>query len=597
MKKQYLVLLLVYVASFGINAQSPVQQNPGAWEVVPEITDEFNGALNTNKWKFGHPFWVGRSPCLFGQGRNAYTRDGELWMETSVQNNNGQGNYLRCGAIYSTGLSMKQGMYIEAQYKASGLRIGSGFWLVNNDLDANRRADEIDVQEAFGGIPSRTQHNTNVHNPQPNFTNDQPQPQSFTIPGGKTVSTHFITYGLHWVGSRRIHFYLEGNLVRDLVTNSTLQPMHALLNTETYNWMTPFPSIQEVQGSIDSRYQKVARFKYIRTWKPRPGGGGNPPGGGSGWVEIGGGASNVSVDNAGKAWVVASGGQMYARVGNSWRFIRGNVQDAGAGNIVSITQKNSQIFSKGNNAANNGFGALGGTALKVDVDNSGRTWVVNASNQIYRRDGGNWTRIPGNAVDIGCSGTSGSIYRVDTNGRIFFYNSNNTWTQTSGGGATRVDVDRQGRAWVVTNNNILYRYNPAGNNWTNMRQNVSDVGCGTDGSVWVTDVNTKIYRMANAARTAARTAQKIGPVNNAFNVTAVNAKDGNVDLNIKSENGGDLSVAVYSVLGSGQKVFSKSFNSSSSLVTVRLIEGTLAKGMYIAKVALNGKTKTVKFVL
>ncbi|KZS41232.1 hypothetical protein AWE51_22775 [Aquimarina aggregata] len=589
MKTKYLFTLLVYLTFLGVTAQSPIQQNPGAWEAVPEITDEFNNPLNTNKWKFGHPFWKGRTPCLFGQGRNAYTRDGELWMETSVQNRNGQGDYLRCGAIYSASKAMKQGMYIEAQYKASGLRIGSGFWLVNNDLDANRRADEIDIQEAFGGIASRNQHNTNVHNPQPNFTNDQPQPQSFTLPNGKTVSTDFVTYGLHWVGRSRIHFYLDGNLVRDLVTNSTLEPMHALLNTETYSWMTPFPSIQQVEGAIDNRYQKVARFKYIRTWKPKSGGG-NPPGG-SGWVEIGGGASNVSVDNAGKAWVVAAGGQMYARNGNSWSFIRGNVQDAGAGLGVSITETNSQISSKNNNSINNNFSRLGGTALKVDVDNQGRTWVVNAGNQIYRRDGGNWTRIPGNAVDIGCSGTSGSIYRVDSNGRIFFYN-NNSWSQTSGGGATRVDVDKQGRAWVVTNNNTLYRYNPSNNTWTNMRQNVNDVGCGTDGSVWITDVNTKIYRMANAAKSV-----KITSDTGAFSLSAVHERYGNIDLNIKSQNGGDLKVDVYSVLGSGQKVYSKSFNTPSTNLTVRLIEGTLASGMYIAKVVLNGETKTIKFVL
>jgi len=162
----------------------------------------------------------------------------------------------------------------------------------------------------------------------------------------------------------------------------------------------------------------------------------------------------------------------------------------------------------------------------------------------------------------------------------------------------RVDVDSQGRAWVVTNNGTLYRYNPSNNSWTNMRQNVRDVGCGTDGSVWVTDVNTKIYRMANAAsRSATSSAIKIDTPKNTFSVSAVNERYGNVDLNIKSQNGGTVTVEVFSVLGSGKSVYSRSFDSSSSLVTVRMIEGTLAKGLYIAKVSLNGETKTVKFVL
>jgi len=63
MKRLFLVLFSIICT--GIYAQPP-GQNASNWEAVPALTDEFNGSLNTNKWKYGHPWWVGRSPMLFG---------------------------------------------------------------------------------------------------------------------------------------------------------------------------------------------------------------------------------------------------------------------------------------------------------------------------------------------------------------------------------------------------------------------------------------------------------------------------------------------------------------------------------------------------
>jgi len=116
-----LFLLLFSLMCLGLYAQPP-GQNASNWQTVSGLTDEFNGGLNTSKWQFGHPWWGGRTPMLFGDGRNAYTQNGSLWFQTTVQNQNGQGNYLRGGAIYSKGGRLfKQGMYIESRYRVMKL--------------------------------------------------------------------------------------------------------------------------------------------------------------------------------------------------------------------------------------------------------------------------------------------------------------------------------------------------------------------------------------------------------------------------------------------------------------------------------------------
>jgi len=71
----------------------------------------------------------------------------------------------------------------------------------------------------------------------PTQRDDRPQSQAIRIPNGGTVSGQHHTYGLWWVGPSLIRFYLDGQMVRELRTNFTLQDMYASLNTETYGFL------------------------------------------------------------------------------------------------------------------------------------------------------------------------------------------------------------------------------------------------------------------------------------------------------------------------------------------------------------------------
>ncbi|MEO6000547.1 MAG: hypothetical protein ABIN89_27125 [Chitinophagaceae bacterium] len=56
------------------------------------------------------------------------------------------------------------------------------------------------------------------------------------------------------------------------------------------------------------------------------------------------------------------------------------------------------------------------------------------------------------------------------------------------GGAVRIAVDPNGVPWVINDSNNIYRWN--GNDWDLMPGNATDIGIGSDGSVWITGINS-----------------------------------------------------------------------------------------------------------
>jgi len=609
----YLCFIAVFFFSTSLLAQAP----PGSgWTNVFE--DNFNGnAINENIW------WIKTNTQEKTFKKNALlVNNGTLKIRNWFNANGPTGGWIQSKTEFAKPGATKYGYY-EARIRITGPNNGKIWptWWIWGNRNGSSITTEFDLMEYSGAATRWFNNNATTSHHSRDKRNIFPRPWNLNILGSDiTVSAAnaatrsafaWHKWGMHWTPNE-VSFYYDNvkyfsttqagandaaaeNRGLRLILSSSPHTFNVFGNNNGpggFQGNNPLgANLAAKQGNILGTFE----VDWVRVWTGGningSGGGGNngggAPGGGSttGWIQIAGSAQDISIDNAGKAWVANAGGQMYVRNGNSWAFVRNNVQDVGAGRIVSTTGTNNSILSKGNNTAPfNTFSVLPGSAVRVDVDNQNRTWVVNGANQIYRRDGGSWTRIPGNAVDIGCSGTSGTICRVDTAGNIHRYNANNTWARLSGGGATRVDIDKQGRPWVVSGN-TLFRYNPSNNTWTNIRPNAADVACGVDGSTWITGTDAKIYRLAGAA--------KVLNSNSAnFKVTAVNSK-GNVDLNIES--GGDISVEVYNM--SGQSVYSDEFNTSATNTTIQLRGDTIAPGIYVAKVTVNGSTKTVKIVL
>jgi hypothetical protein len=102
------------------------------------------------------------------------------------------------------------------------------------------------------------------------------------------------------------------------------------------------------------------------------------------------------------------------------------------------------------------WNARSGSADVITVDSSGTPWVVNESNEIFKRQGGNWREMPGQAIDIG-AGADGSVWIIGDNESIYQWNESAfDWQQVSGSGR-RIDVAADGTPWIVNDNNDIFR--------------------------------------------------------------------------------------------------------------------------------------------
>src|SRR5215831_2536507 len=95
----------------------------------------------------------------------------------------------------------------------------------------------------------------------------------------------------------------------------------------------------------------------------------------------------------------------------------------------------------------------------------------------------NWVYIAGIAAqDIGV-GRTGVVWATSATGDVLRWNGT-SWDNIPGIGS-RVAVDAEGSAWVVTTDANIYKYNQATKYWDLQPGAARDIGIGGDGSVWI----------------------------------------------------------------------------------------------------------------
>jgi thiol-disulfide isomerase/thioredoxin len=100
----------------------------------------------------------------------------------------------------------------------------------------------------------------------------------------------------------------------------------------------------------------------------------------------------------------------------------------------------------------------------------------------------NWMYIASVAAqDIGV-GRNGSVWAATTEGNVLRW-SGTAWENVPGT-ASRVAVDGEGAAWVVTADSLIYKYDMATKYWQLKPGTAKDVGIGGDGSVWIIGTNS-----------------------------------------------------------------------------------------------------------
>ncbi len=127
----------------------------------------------------------------------------------------------------------------------------------------------------------------------------------------------------------------------------------------------------------------------------------------------------VDVDDQGAAWVI-NNNLIYKRInGNngSWTQETGAGVDIGiGGNRVYVIGTNKNLYLR---RSNGGYDNLGGIVERVDVDSQGRAWVINSAGDIFINDGSGFQKLPGSAIDVGCS-SRGDVYVIGSTDRKIY---------------------------------------------------------------------------------------------------------------------------------------------------------------------------------
>ena len=192
----------------------------------------------------------------------------------------------------------------------------------------------------------------------------------------------------------------------------------------------------------------------------------------AGWIEVGGKAIDIGIGKKGSVWMIGNsevndqGNKIYVRAGNTWRLV----------------------------------GGLHG--VRIDVDPYGNPWVATKTGAIYKRQQGNWVRVPGRASDIGI-GANGAvwilgIHRIIAAGdRAIYVLSGNKFSQIGGRFALKIDVDPRGTPYVVSSSRKISRRAFA--RWEDLPGKANDIGIGSNGTVWMVG-NNGTYRWALGRR-------------------------------------------------------------------------------------------------
>lgn len=177
-------------------------------------------------------------------------------------------------------------------------------------------------------------------------------------------------------------------------------------------------------------------------------------------------------------------------IADQWRIQPGQANDIAVG-------ANGHVWIVGNLPRGGGYSIhqwngsnwneIGGGAVRIAVDPSGKPWVVNNADQIFRWEGSRWTELPGKAKDIAIAANGDAwvlgIGAADAGGYSVHRWNGSNWDRINGSG-NRIAAGPNGQPWVVKNDGGIEERLPGGA-WKRYPGSARDIGAGANGSVWV----------------------------------------------------------------------------------------------------------------
>lgn len=279
MNTQYLKLILPFltilttVFSTETMAQPPEPEEGSRWILNDPLSDEFNGtSLDHAKWWDYAPNWVGRPPGIFLPSQVS-VQDGCLVLRNKKLDEpmivNGKTFTIAGGAVNTRSNDAFYGYY-ECSMKASRIRMSSTFWMSGSGAPGpdpctgDRYSLELDIQECVGGFSGKMTNSMNS-NSHYKYTDCNGNVETFssgnTIEGDRNLADTFFVYGAHWIDANKAELYFNGkyggriNFKTNASDKPFDRPMHINMVTETYDWVRPLPTDEDLaDSSINATY-------------------------------------------------------------------------------------------------------------------------------------------------------------------------------------------------------------------------------------------------------------------------------------------------------------------------------------------------------
>ena len=264
MKHARHILSLFYVLIFsGLHLFSQPPAPAGySWQAVAELSDEFNDTvLDSGKWIDYHPYWKGREPSQFSPD-NIFFRDGSLCLQSTVVNEEMEGNWIASACVSSKTKAMQPGYYSEARIKCPEMSMTGAYWFQGD-------YSEIDVIENFGDPTGagfedhETYTMTNLHYFKGGWSNDitTPWKASILFP---SCAARFFTYGVWWKDHETVIFYLDGKEIHTSKTGGPFdEPMYMFFDMEAFQWGIGMPTMESLQDNN----KNTQYIDFVRTFK------------------------------------------------------------------------------------------------------------------------------------------------------------------------------------------------------------------------------------------------------------------------------------------------------------------------------------------
>ncbi len=188
-------------------------------------------------------------------------------------------------------------------------------------------------------------------------------------------------------------------------------------------------------------------------------------------------------------WGVNASNDIFRWTGSGWQNIPGKLSHVSVGADGSVWGVNasSVIFRQ----VNGQWQPVTGALKQLSVGNAQNVWGVNAAQDIFRWDGAKWIHIPGKLTHVSV-GTDGTVWGVNAAGNIFRM-VNNQWQGVTGT-LVQVSVGTPQNIWGVNAVQDIFRWDGA--KWIHIPGKLVHVAVANNGTVWGVNAAGVIFQRA-----------------------------------------------------------------------------------------------------